>query len=97
SASRPSEGRTMVHQWWAPKSRNESYESSTHFRPRLNHRNGGNFVSPCLGFRNSRAIAGVNVSELNAEKRNENKIVLANWFEFRPVKTGIHATGTSKV
>ena len=69
----------MAHQWRAPKSRNESYESSTHFSPRLNHRNGGNFVSPCLGRRNSRAIAGVNVSELNAEKRNEKTIVRANW------------------
>ena len=47
--------------------------------PALNQRKRKNFVSPCLALRNSRAIAGLNVSELIAEKTNEKTIVMANW------------------
>ena len=33
SASRPSDGTTIVHQWWAVNSRNESYEFSSQRMP----------------------------------------------------------------
>ena len=74
-ASRASEGITIVHQWWAVYSRNESYEFSSHVIPRLNQRKKKNFDSPwcALAFRNSRAIAGLNVSELRAEKRTRRR------------------------
>ena len=45
--------------------------------------------------RNSRAIAGLNVSELNAEKTNEKTIVIANWLYSLPVSPGMNATGTN--
>ena len=79
SASRPIDGSTIVHQWWAVKSRNASYEFSSQRMPWLNQRNKKNFVSPCLGRRNNRDIAGLNVSELIAENTNEKTIVIANW------------------
>ena len=49
--------------------------------PRLNQRKKKNFASPwcVLALRKSRAIAGLNVSELRAEKRKEKTIVRANW------------------
>ena len=49
--------------------------------PRLNQRKKKNFASPwcVLGLRNSRAMAGLKVSELSAEKRNEKTMVRANW------------------
>ena len=69
----------MVHQRRAVASSTASYEVSTHFRPALNHRNRKNRVSPCFSRRKSRAMAGLNVRELNAEKVNEITIVMANW------------------
>ena len=71
----------MVHQWWAVYSRNESYEFSSQFMPRLNQRKKKNLDSPwcVLAFRKSRAMAGLKVSELSAENRNEKTIVSANW------------------
>ena len=79
SASSPIDGSTIVHQWCAVKSRNASYEFSSQRMPWLNQRKKKNLDSPCLGRRNNRDIAGVNVSELIAEKTNENTIVIANW------------------
>ena len=61
----------------------------------MNQRNRKNRVSPCFARRNSRDIAGLNVSELNAEKTNEKTIVIANWLYSFPVIPGMNATGTN--
>ena len=45
--------------------------------------------------RNTADIAGLNVSELIAEKTNEKTIVMANWLYSRPVRPGMNATGTN--
>src|SRR5262249_28255536 len=94
-ASRIADGATIVHQCRAVNSSTASYDSSIHRRPALNQRNRKNRVSPCLARRNSRAIAGLKVSELRAEKTNEKTIVMANWLYSRPVIPGMNATGTN--
>src|SRR6478752_3408743 len=95
SPSRATDGATIVHQCLAVNSSTESYDSSIHFRPALNQRKRKNRVGPLLARRNRRDIAGLNVSELNAEKMNEKTIVIANWLYRRPVMPGMNATGTN--
>src|SRR3954451_5845838 len=63
--------------------------------PALNQRKRKNLDSPCLGLRNSRDMAGLNESELKAEKTNEKTIVIANWLYSFPVIPGMKATGTN--
>ena len=85
-----------VHHCRAVNSRTSSYDVSTQCIPALNQRNRKNRDGPpWLVLRNSRAMAGLNVSEFSAEKVNENTIVMANWLYIRPVSPGMNATGTN--